>query len=1116
MRKNIILKSTLRQFWRSLFLALLVGIATFFFVSRVMEYDIVVNEMERISRHYRSIGYFISTRGEMDVSEAADFIRELESPHIAFADFNQSGFATLHNVHNTLTGVNRHSETRVNRLRIHDREVFFYGELVDVFGEFVPFAPRTILTFRVDTVVAGYPEWVVPGRKIDVIWRVEDGASLELRNELFEIGKRYFIRADWQRIPVGMIRANILSPLYSSEEEQLWALSVRKGEEIDLTAPNLAHLPNMIELLNLNHRSMRVWTSMDLTAKPQTQSGVDMWYLHRGRWINHNDYLQENRVAMVHQTFARGRNINLGDSITLTLWDLHVRPIPGLGAEHYSWGLRDSDQYWQSAMTEKITLEIVGIFTYRDATPMGPDAKDIWVPTSVVPEWFGIEAYPTNLSYSFVLHSTDYQDIFYETHKDALGEFGEAGRFYQFRFMEHGADQFWETAEPIIASLWLNVMIFAVIFLLIILLIILSYHRQHRRNVAILRALGTPLRRVIRYLSSPILLFWFPMIILGSYISREFAQTAATEILVPLWEYGDYEVRATNVDLTWFLSFTVLISCSVLLIAFLTLCGVTTGRVLGRLQEEVSKTMRREKKEKQAMRQNEKQTTTGMPSDTFVKKSSSESMKMISYLVTDLTKDVKNQQKANWRNINRRILRTPLRTILLVAIALLSVIAFGWLQSSINHNKAEIERMWNTTIVGEIHKMSIDDAIYHYEMEQIISASTVASVLQTGFIDSIYLEAGFELAYLVPPLLDGSFPYDIWEEWGPTELYNPYRNRMFAVTDLVELVRDNNVPTDVFGRPRGVSTILGDLDFDPLKITYVEGFDPASFAHGVDYAFDMVIPIILPEYLMLELELEFGDHVFISHPFHERRPDHPFIEPPRLPDIPRTWLLVRPWRITGEIVGMYTGIIHRPFAHNAIVIPHGIIQPIRNHLPASRVNRVAAYSTVRFFVNPARNRETEELRELLERIVSNPRAGTVPLSFTLRDEELFYVVQQLEKNLELLHLLYPIVLGVSLVIALGLSALTVLQNMKNAAVMRILGMCKRRTRWAFLKEQTVITLGGLLLGLLVLAIIENTFFLDGRIYLFKGLYLVAMFLGSFLGAILISNQTPLDLLQVKE
>jgi len=54
------------------------------------------------------------------------------------------------------------------------------------------------------------------------------------------------------------------------------------------------------------------------------------------------------------------------------------------------------------------------------------------------------------------------------------------------------------------------------------------------------------------------------------------------------------------------------------------------------------------------------------------------------------------------------------------------------------------------------------------------------------------------------------------------------------------------------------------------------------------------------------------------------------------------------------------------------------------------------------------------------------------------------------------------------------------------------------------------------LGLLVLAIIENTFFLDGRIYLFKGLYLVAMFLGSFLGAILISNQTPLDLLQVKE
>jgi len=129
---------------------------------------------------------------------------------------------------------------------------------------------------------------------------------------------------------------------------------------------------------------------------------------------------------------------------------------------------------------------------------------------------------------------------------------------------------------------------------------------------------------------------------------------------------------------------------------------------------------------------------------------------------------------------------------------------------------------------------------------------------------------------------------------------------------------------------------------------------------------------------------------------------------------------------------------------------------------------------------------------------------------------LIFVVQQLEQNLELLNFLYPIVLAVSLVIALGLSALILLQNVKNAAVMRILGMSKKGTRWAFLKEQTVITLIGLFLGLLVFAVIENTFMLDARIYLFIVLYLAAMFLGSFLGAILISNRAPLDLLQVKE
>ena len=58
MRKNVFLKSTVRQFARAILLATLIGVASFFFVSRVVEYQIVTTETERIGGFYRSIGYF--------------------------------------------------------------------------------------------------------------------------------------------------------------------------------------------------------------------------------------------------------------------------------------------------------------------------------------------------------------------------------------------------------------------------------------------------------------------------------------------------------------------------------------------------------------------------------------------------------------------------------------------------------------------------------------------------------------------------------------------------------------------------------------------------------------------------------------------------------------------------------------------------------------------------------------------------------------------------------------------------------------------------------------------------------------------------------------------------
>ncbi|MCL2409530.1 MAG: hypothetical protein FWC96_07965 [Oscillospiraceae bacterium] len=99
MFKNIFLKSALRQPIRSILLALLVGIAAFAFVARVVEYMVVTGEIARIEERYRSVGFlqhpdFVPTPPrlgqillpEVDVNAypAAGIIDQ--NPHVLFGD----------------------------------------------------------------------------------------------------------------------------------------------------------------------------------------------------------------------------------------------------------------------------------------------------------------------------------------------------------------------------------------------------------------------------------------------------------------------------------------------------------------------------------------------------------------------------------------------------------------------------------------------------------------------------------------------------------------------------------------------------------------------------------------------------------------------------------------------------------------------------------------------------------------------------------------------------------------------------------------------------------------------------------------------------------------------
>ena len=1130
MRKNIILISTLRQWIRTILLALLVGVAAFFFVSRIAEYQIVDTETNRIGAHYRSIGYFTSPRWESGISEAAEFLDELDSPYISFINRSRYGFATLHDHYNTYTTILWGSR---GHRGIHDRYALFYGELENVFGEFLHWQPRTILIFRVDKVVAGYPEWLVPGTTMPLNWHRSTGASLELRDELFQIGQRYFIRAemDWPPHGRSLPREHVLAPINPTrelDEDIIWVIPVEPEEEVDFNCQELAPLIPMLELMDYNHRGMRVRTSVDMTAMPQTQRGVEMWNLRQGRWINYEDYANENPVAVVHWRFAHDRGLEIGDTFTLSLWDYEVRPARDLAEANDIWGIRSDDPAWENAREEEITVKLVGTAAYTNMAPSGNHEKDIWLPASVVPEWFGKDSLATNITYSIVLESHLYEEAFLEAYGDILWEFGSDGFFYQFHFFEHNAQEYWESVEPIMESLRLNVALFTGLFILMIILIAFLYLRARRRDVAILRALGCPRGRILRQFVSPIFLLWLPMIILGSIFAREVAQGAALETLNPLLEAGDYEVGELFLDLNWLGQLIAITFAVIFLGVFFGATRTIQRPVLEMLQGEVAKANKDAKKKGAFKKHNpitEKRTVKGILAaiNTQLMEPLTVEINSITQNISKLPKSMANRRRGVRRNTRRRIYRTPLKSILMSSVALLSVIAFGWLQNAINENNAEIERMWSSTIVeGEIQPTITEADEVYFGMKQIIAPPTVNQILETGFVEELYLEVGYELAYYVLPLPDGSFPEDAFDDWSFEEYRNQMRHRLFAVSDLEILVERNTNPLDKFGRQRRFTIYQGggleptrQMRVTPLEITYQEGFDPTVFNRNHHYDFDMTIPVILPEGMMERYNLELGGRIFISHPWHQQIPEHPFITPPRGEGGLPTFSLVRRWVITGEIAGMYTGGVHSPYAHHAIIIPYGIVPSIRDALPLRQVGRVTNYGTVRIFMNPDRNRETEEFRQIMEDLVRRHR-GQIHLTFTLWDEELLEVVQQLEQNLSLLQLFYPIVLVVSLLIGIGLSLLLMFQNMKDAAVMRMLGLTKAQVRSRLIGEQMLIVGMGLLLGAGGLIFIMGGINVDIRTILYIFFYFVAVLIGSTLGAVTISNREPLELLQVKE
>jgi ABC-type lipoprotein release transport system permease subunit len=218
------------------------------------------------------------------------------------------------------------------------------------------------------------------------------------------------------------------------------------------------------------------------------------------------------------------------------------------------------------------------------------------------------------------------------------------------------------------------------------------------------------------------------------------------------------------------------------------------------------------------------------------------------------------------------------------------------------------------------------------------------------------------------------------------------------------------------------------------------------------------------------------------------------------------------------IVGQYTGGLETTNATvkaNSLNTKGGayILTPL-SLLESFEGSRLT-YTVAHFVLDPSRNRELSQFKVEMEEVL-NLYGGEIRL--VVWDEELRIVVAQLEKNISLLEVLYPVMIGVSVLVGAGLCFLMLLQATREAAILRILGTTRSSVRLALFSEPVILSMIGVIISLGITSLLWTTTgqVPIGSLLTSAGLYLLGALIGSISGAIMVTNKKPLELLQVKE
>lgn len=1068
MGRNVFLKSAVRKPLKSLIVFLLIGVISFGFMVKLVEYMVVTGETAKLEEYYKPVGRLRPELAEtIYVDDGTALLKADEN--IDYLDINRSFITTVDGVPSAVIGGMEDNKKNIS---------YFYGTVLyssyaeDLdYGYSVPgfdtkFNYFVQIQVILDKPIVGYEENFSVGKEVTLKYFTNTKPE-----KMPESGKQYLWRALTRRTYESIADGEMII-LFQLKD-------MGDGEYFYPVVDGLAQIKNPAVEEDMKVRSEALYDSLVRTARDMTRMPQfsEEFYVADGRLLNAQDYFNKNKVCLVHEEFAKMRGLKVGDklnvkiheneNLTYTFTDEAAKvDWNDEGAYEQYRQIVDNDSMllnrrWEGGVVEE-TLEIVG--TYRrigEGYWTEWEMTNIYVPDSLVPALWEQPVQKTDLT--FVLKSARNMEDFMSGTGQKLLENG-----YTPEFEKNGWNDFWTAAQPLCQSAFTGVIVFGIILLAVMAAGSIFFMYIHKNNWTIIRLLGVSKGQSQGALFVTAVCTAAPAIIIGGIAAWYYGLRKAGEIIVSLTGTADAPVRQnfmakTSVSLPIYRLFII---CIAVILLWSVICAAViyiNGR--RRLLEIVRDAGRKAKKatsdDMKTVQIPDTAQNTGEAQRADTVQSTGEVQRADKAQMPDMaqrTAAVQKQGGIDWglRYMIRHLLRTPGRGVTTMVILAAFIFALGWMQTSIQKNEASIEELYDTVeITGKVVTEKLTDA---RDEKGDVQAWAVDDLAATGLFSSFRLQS---------------------EDSG-----------VLHVIDEMH----QETGTSIGGAMYIINSAQA---YKPLadgliNIKFADGFDMSVFEkRKYDAQADA---IVLREDAAADLGVKAGDIVKVEIPCGKDIWGN---------DILKTRLCA--------VAGIFT-------ESESVESGRPVLMSVGAYEHIVGLGSVY-YKKAEFSVKSSQNRCLSAFKEKTAQVLDAYNSENfLRVDYILNESELTNAVEPLEKNNTLMRVLYPIVLAVAVLVTMLLCVLLTVQSYKETAIMRVLGTTKMRISIILSAERLIVCLLGFCAGVIVSGltlegISENILI---TILGCAAICLVSGAAASIISAAVSVRRRPLEFLQVKE